>query len=145
MRSATAADRTDIHLLLGQLHGEGMSRSTLPQLRQESNTLLAVDADVTIGLAVATFVDYGIEAYGMIEELVVDSSRRGERIGTALVDQCRSWLGGLGAKVIFVSALVDAEAFYLKLGFQRCTGPWFGINTGLIYSRPGRKADRSQW
>jgi predicted N-acetyltransferase YhbS len=104
-----------------------MSASTLPHIRQEANTFLAVDGDETIGLAVATFVDYGIEAYGMIEELVVDEARRGGRIGTTLVDRCVEWLSGLGSNVIFVSVLVDAEAFYRKLGFQRCTGPWLGI------------------
>ena len=125
VEQARTEDGPGIRRLLGQLHPDGADRATLPQVRQESRTFVATDDQEVVGLVVATFVDYGIEAYGMVEELVVDPRRRGEHIGGALLDQARHWLRDLGADVVFVSALdAAAEAFYVAGGFVRCSGPW---------------------
>jgi GNAT superfamily N-acetyltransferase len=80
---------------------------------------------------VATFVDYGREPYGVVEELVVDPASRGAGTGAALLAQCKSWLGALGAEVVFVST-VDEESveFYLHAGVTRCTGPWLWAAAG---------------
>ena len=125
VRPAGAGDRDAIATLLRQLHGDSASESTLPAVRQESRTFVATTAGNTVGLAVATFVDYGVEAYGTVEELVVDAAHRGNGVGSALLEESRQWLTGLGAQVVFVSAVYSpAEGFYTAAGFVRCTGPW---------------------
>ncbi len=132
VRQAMPEDRQRIRRLLRQLHPDGAGRATLPQVQQESRTFVATDDQEVIGLIAATFVDYGIEAYGMIEELVVDERRRRAHVGAALVDRTRGWLCGLGAQVIFVSAVDDAaEAFYVAGGFVRCSGPWLAWPTAV--------------
>ncbi|RZU01598.1 acetyltransferase (GNAT) family protein [Kribbella rubisoli] len=60
--------------------------------------------DEIVGVLMVTFVDYGREPYGVVEELVVDPASRGLGTGAALLAECKSWLGGLGAEVVFVSA-----------------------------------------
>jgi len=131
LRPATSADREAICNLVQQLHPDGAHLATLPLVRQESQTFIATDRGAVIGVVVATFVDYGIEAYGMIEDLIVDENRRGERIGRSLLHQCQDWCSRLGADVVFVSALPDAEPFYLSGGFTRCTGPWLYSTAGV--------------
>lgn len=127
VREAGVADSGAIRRLLRDLHADGATDSTLPIVRQRARTFVASDGDDVVGLVVATFVDYGHEPYGMVEELVVAPERRGARTGAALLGECREWLAGLGAKVVFVSALSDEAAeFYVAAGFRRCTGPWLG-------------------
>jgi N-acetylglutamate synthase-like GNAT family acetyltransferase len=137
VRTAAAADRDAIRRLLQHLHPQDAGRATLPLIRQESKTFVASDERGVIGLAAVTVVDYGVEAYGMIEELVVEDSRRGEGVGSSLLESCRSWLEDAGARVIFVSALDDAEQFYVGAGFSRCSGPW-------LYRSPGDQPDDVQ-
>lgn len=124
VRRATGTDRDAIRQLLRQLHPDAAHRSQLPTIRQDSQTFLATDDSGVIGLAVATFVDYGIEAYGIIEEVLVDESRRGAGVGRSLLRRCDEWFTENGADVVFVSALKEAERLYLESGFSRCTGPW---------------------
>jgi len=124
-RAATTTDRAGIRRLLRELHPDGADAVTLPHVRQEAQTFVATDAGDVVGVAVATFVDYGHSPYGTLEELVVDSSSRGAGIGMQLLDQCRTWLDTLGVEVVFVSAINDEAAdFYLSAGFTHCTGPW---------------------
>ncbi len=130
VRPAAASDQDAIRRLLAHLHPQGAHRATLPLVRMESTTFLAGDGRDILGLAAATFVDYGVEAYGTIEELVVEESRRGEGIGSSLLESCRTWFEDAGARVIFVSALDDAERFYLGVGFSRCSGPWLYRSLG---------------
>jgi N-acetylglutamate synthase-like GNAT family acetyltransferase len=131
VRTAAAADQDAIRRLLRHLHPQDdANRSTLPHIRQESKTFLASDERGVIALAAVTVVDYGVEAYGTIEELVVEEDRRGEGIGRSLLESCRAWLEGAGAQVIFVSALDPAEQFYLSAGFSRCSGPWLYRSAG---------------
>jgi N-acetylglutamate synthase-like GNAT family acetyltransferase len=130
VRTAAAADQDAIRRLLRHLHPQDASRATLPHIRQESKTFLASDERGVIGLAAVTVVDYGVEAYGMIEELVVEEDRRGEGIGSSLLESCWTWLEDAGAQVIFVSALDDAEQFYVGAGFTRCSGPWLYRSAG---------------
>lgn len=116
VRAATAADRAGIQRLLRELHGNGADSTTLPEVRQQARTFV-VDDEI-LGVLVATFVDYGHEPYGVVEELVVDPASRGSGTGTALLAQCRAWLRGLGAEVVFVSAISEEAAeFYLQAGF----------------------------
>ncbi|MER7250073.1 GNAT family N-acetyltransferase [Kribbella sp. NPDC000426] len=135
VREATAADRAGIQRLLRELHGEAADATTLPEIRQQARTFVAGDGDgdgdEIVGVLVATFVDYGHEPCGVVEELVVHPASRGSGTGAALLAQCKSWLEALGAEVVFVSA-IDEEAaeFYLHAGFTRCTGPWLWAAAG---------------
>ncbi len=125
VRVARADDRGEITRLVRQLHPDSADGSSLPRVRQEARTFVATEEDGLVGLAVATLVDYGVEAYGSIEELVVDAPGRGRGIGTALLAQCREWLTEAGAEVVFVSAKDDeAVSFYVGAGFVHCRGPW---------------------
>jgi len=130
IRPATADDEPGLARLLGQLHpGEAVSFQP-GRIRQAARSLVAVEQGKAAGFALATLVDYGLSSYGMIEELVVDEACRGRGIGTALLDECRAWLAREGVEVVFVSAVHEAEAFYARHGFVRCTGPW-------LYRGPG--------
>lgn len=125
VREANSGDAAASVQLLQHLHGDSAAAASLPVVRQESRTFIAADGDDVVGLVVATFVDYGLEPYGMIEELVVAPERRGTGTGTSLLGECRAWLTGLGAEVVFVSAASEEAAqFYAATGFRRCTGPW---------------------
>jgi predicted N-acetyltransferase YhbS len=104
---------------------------TLPAVRQEARTFVAVDGDEVVGVVVATFVDYGREPYGMVEELVVAPAWRGAGVGAGLLWECRGWLAAAGADVVFVSAADRAAAeFYVRAGFNRCAGPWLWAGSG---------------
>ncbi|GAA3150273.1 GNAT superfamily N-acetyltransferase [Kribbella aluminosa] len=132
VRDGAAEDRVGIRRLLRELHGDVAESMTLPVVRQEARTFVAVDGLELAGVVVGTFVDYGREPYGTIEELVVAPGWRGAGIGTALLDECRGWLAGTGAEVVFVSAVGDAAAeFYLRAGFVRCVGSWLWGGTAV--------------
>ena len=89
-------------------------------------------------MVVGTLVDYGIEAYGTVEELVVDPQCRRQGVGSGLLDRCLSWLTASGAEVIFVSALDEEVArFYISTGFTPCTGPW-------LFWAPGASGPQSK-
>ncbi|MEQ7008301.1 GNAT family N-acetyltransferase [Actinopolymorpha sp. B17G11] len=125
VRTATMADEAEIRRVLLELHPDGVDAVTLPHVRQEARTFVATHSDRVVGVAVATLVDYGHEAYGSVEELVVEAQGRGVGTGGSLLDECRRWLEASGAEVVFVSAADDQAAhFYRSSGFVRCTGPW---------------------
>ncbi|MET9022398.1 GNAT family N-acetyltransferase [Actinopolymorpha sp. NPDC004070] len=120
-----SADRSGITRLLRHLHGADAEGTTLPRVRQEAQTFVATDGEQVVGLVVATLVDYGVEAYGSVEELVVDPEFRGQGTGRSLLDRSLTWLAASGAEVVFVSALdEDVIDFYASAGFKRTTGPW---------------------
>ena len=131
VRAGVVGDRVGIRRLLGELHGEGAGSVSLPVVRQDARTFVAVEGDDVVGVVVGTFVDYGREPYGMDEELVVAPEWRGVGTGAALLGECRAWLAASGAEVVFVSA-VDEEAadFYVRAGFNRCVGPWLWAGSG---------------
>jgi predicted N-acetyltransferase YhbS len=125
VRSALSGDEEGLASLLSQLHPNRPAIFHPDQVRQGSCSFVATEDEAIVGFALATFADYGLSSYGMIEELVVDTDRRGRGVGTALVDACREWLAGQGIEVVFVSALDGAaEAFYRRCGFVACRGPW---------------------
>lgn len=125
VRPATLEDHGGIVRLLRHLHAERAEGTTLPRVRQEAQTFVATNGEQIVGLAVATLVDYGIEAYGTVEELVVEPESRGQGVGRSLLGRSLSWLATSGAEVVFVSALdEDVVSFYASAGFTPCTGPW---------------------
>jgi GNAT superfamily N-acetyltransferase len=130
IRTAVDADREDIAGLIRQLYPGFDGHPALPRVRQESRTFVAETDGILTGTIVAMFTDYGVEAYGMIDELVVDESHRGRGIGSALVEQARAWCFAQGAAVVFVSAGTGAQDFYRHAGFSPCTGPWLAAVPG---------------
>lgn len=125
IRPALPGDTAALERLLRQLHPDQPVTFRCDQIRQGARSFVATEADVVVGFALATFVDYGLSSYGMIEELVVDTARRGRGVGTALLTACREWLTEQRIEVVFVSALDEAaEAFYRRCGFVLCHGAW---------------------
>jgi GNAT superfamily N-acetyltransferase len=125
IRSPLAGDEEGLASLLSQPHPDRPAIFRPNQVRQGARSFVATEDEAIVGFALATFVDYGLSSYGMIEELVVDAGRRGRSVGTGLIDACREWLAGQGIEVVFVSALDSAaEAFYRRCGFVPCRGPW---------------------
>ncbi|GAA5025544.1 hypothetical protein [Actinopolymorpha pittospori] len=61
IRPARGEDADALRELLRHLHPEP-TRSSLPRIRQEAQTLVAAEHGRTLGLAVVTLVDYGVEA-----------------------------------------------------------------------------------
>ncbi|GAB2564929.1 GNAT family N-acetyltransferase [Kribbella endophytica] len=122
-RPATPTDQPGIQEVLRQLHPE--AAFTLPQIHQQAETFLATHHTKIVGVAVATFTNYGHTPYGVLEELVVAEPTRNTGIGKTLLTQALTWLESAGAQVVFVSALNEsAAAFYRSTNFTPCTGPW---------------------
>ena len=124
VQRATSRDLPALERLLRQLHPERPPAMAPLRVRQLSRKFVAKEGAAVQGFLLATFTDYGISPYAMVEELIVDSNARKEGIGTALLEACLAWASSCGAEVVFVSARKDAEAFYVAHEFARCTGPW---------------------
>jgi N-acetylglutamate synthase-like GNAT family acetyltransferase len=125
IRASVPSDADALERLLRQLHPDRPVMLRPDEVRQSARSFVATEADLVVGFALATFVDYGLSSYGMIEELVVDTSQRGRGVGTALLTACQEWLTEQRIEVVFVSALDDAaEAFYRRYGFVPCQGSW---------------------
>ena len=122
IRTATTRDAAAIDDLMKQLHPE-ITSSDL-RVRQRSRKFVATERGKVLGFLLATFTDYGISPYAMIEELVVGADARRAGTGAALLEAATTWAQESGAEVVFVSANPDAEPFYVRWGFARCTGPW---------------------
>lgn len=119
---AVPSDQSEMVRLLRAIHE---TADRLCPTEQAATTLVARDGSRTVGLVMATFVGYGVESYGTIDELVVDASVRGYGIGRELMNEIASWFSVRGCDVVFVSALDDeATAFWERQGFQRCVGDW---------------------
>src|SRR5689334_19881014 len=97
-RPATPNDHPGIQRLLTQLHPN--ASFTLPLIHQQAQTFIASDATKIIGIAVATFTNYGHAPYGVLEELVVDEPTRGTGVGTTLLTEALTWLESAGAEVV---------------------------------------------
>jgi N-acetylglutamate synthase-like GNAT family acetyltransferase len=90
------------------------------QVQHESQ--MFVERDKTgrlIGLAMVSFMHYGLYAYGDIHELEVRTDAPVYSTGRALVEACVGWLVERGASVVFATATdPDEEAFYRSLDFE---------------------------
>jgi N-acetylglutamate synthase-like GNAT family acetyltransferase len=122
IRLAREADFAVLHDLARRLHGAQAAPVT--PVRQASRIFVASQGEPVIGFAIVTLTDFGLEKSGAIEALAVSEDHQGGGHGAALIDQCERWLAEEGIEVVFVSALVEAAAFYRRIGFQPCTGPW---------------------
>lgn len=126
IESATPHDRPDLVRLLSEMHE---TAGQLCVTRQAATTLVARKGSQAVGLVMASYVGYGVESYGTIDELVVDPSVRGQGVGRELVKGVGGWFSGLGCDVVFVSALnAHATSFWRREGFRHCTGDWlYGV------------------
>lgn len=124
VQEATSRDLPAIDGLLRQLHPGRVPAEAPLRVRRLSRKFVAKEGAAVHGFLLATFTDYGFSPYAMVEELVVDSAARNRKIGAELLEASMAWATKCGAEVVFVSALKDAEAFYVAHDFARCTGPW---------------------
>jgi N-acetylglutamate synthase-like GNAT family acetyltransferase len=123
VRPSEARDQAALDRLAAQLHTAHGVRPVKP-VRTGARCIVAEEMDQVIGFAIVTFIDYGLESSGYLEELIVDGQFRGAGAGKRLLESCLAWLRENGIDVLFVPTNNDAEPFYLSLGFRRCTGPW---------------------
>lgn len=124
VRPAVKGDAEGISRLLGQLHPDLEPTYQPGRVRQQSQGFVASEDGEVVGFALATFVDYGVEPHGTVEELIVDAARRGKGFGSDLLERRRDWLSSLGAEVVFVSPVDDAEWFYVRHGWRKCARDW---------------------
>lgn len=119
---ALEPDFAEIGELAKLLYGPDLA-SAKP-IRQSARTFIAKTPDGVKGFVIATVTDYGFSMSGHLEELAVAEDQQGSGIGRLLVDACEDWLRREGVETVFVSSLDTATAFYERLGYQRCVGPW---------------------
>jgi ribosomal protein S18 acetylase RimI-like enzyme len=93
-------------------------------VKSESSTLLVARADDGPILGAASLTVYlvptGIRA--IIEDVIVDSSARGQGIGEALVTRCLELARGKGAPAVTLTSNPKREAanrLYQRMGFTR--------------------------
>jgi hypothetical protein len=71
-RPAIPNNHAGMQRLLTPLHPD--ASFTLPLIHQQAETFVATHQPKIIGVAVATFTNYGHAPYGVLEELVVDET-----------------------------------------------------------------------
>ena len=95
------------------------------QLQKDScEVLVAKDNNQVVATATIYYIEVALRArpYALLEGLVVDESKRGHGIGTALFEKCIDLAGQKNCyKMIFTSGTdrADAHKFYEKLGFKK--------------------------
>jgi ribosomal protein S18 acetylase RimI-like enzyme len=114
-----------IAALLPQLT-EARTPPTLEQLQEVVSTqslLLARDADGRV-LGTATFALYRVSSglKGRIEDVIVDSSARGQGVGEALTRECMRLANEAGVLMLELTSMPYRQAanrLYKRLGFVR--------------------------
>jgi ribosomal protein S18 acetylase RimI-like enzyme len=135
IREATATDLPQIVRLLAQLYNDPAQEDYAAASSQYDRAFAEVDADPRQTLLVAEDGDSIAGSlvlivvpnltrrgrpYGIIENVVVDAGRRGQRIGEALIRRAADEARSAGChKVALMSRVerTDAHRFYERLGF----------------------------
>ncbi len=129
VRAATEKDAPEIARLLSQL-GHPTSADMIvarwEKWVEAGNAALVVAADDGALAGVATLhqmvVLHRPKPVGRITALIVDEPARGRGVGKALVAAAESALARAGCGLMEITSnarLVDAHAFYERLGYQR--------------------------
>lgn len=130
IRKAELKDKRAISDLYYQLYPKHKGpKKTIPieVLQAKSLLFLAEKNEKPVGFIWGTFINYGISRYGYIDELFVKKEFRRKRIGTSLVKAILEELRKLKTWAVFISTSEEDKsirAFYNKLGFKPCKGPW---------------------
>ena len=119
---ARSSDYPAIHELAKLLYGPNVAPAR--PVRQASRTFAARTGEAVNGFLIATLADYGFSVSGHLEELAVAEHGQRAGVGRALVTACEDWLRSEGVETVFVSAMETAKAFYERVGYEPCVGPW---------------------
>jgi N-acetylglutamate synthase-like GNAT family acetyltransferase len=119
---AEVSDLAAIGELAKLLYGPDLAPAKA--VRLAARTFVAKTPEGVRGFLIATVADYGFSMSGHLEELAVAEDQQGGGIGRSLVAACEDWLKDEGVETVFVSALDTATAFYERLGYKHCVGPW---------------------
>lgn len=143
-RTASADDGARIVALLQQLLTQQPENEQVwgPALRElllgdRGAAIVAEDETGVLGVITLSYnfaVRYGGE-YAAIEELVVDETARGKRVGAALVQAGVEAARERGAAEISLYSRPENQSFYEKMGFR-----YFG--PGLLRDLRGGRAAR---
>ena len=125
-REATDELLDAVHRLLPQLNA-ARTPPTLDELREvvEGQTLLvARDGQTGAVIGVATFVLYRVSSglKGRIEDVIVDSSTRGQGVGETLVRECMTRANDAQVLMLELTSMPyreSANRLYKRLGFVR--------------------------
>ncbi|MGL4340547.1 MAG: GNAT family N-acetyltransferase [Rhodoglobus sp.] len=127
MRLAVESDAERAFFLLQQLAGYSPEKAVFQKnysflLQDEDTTLFLVCEDsqgVVVGYALATITPllHTNGSSAQLQELVVDTSRQGEGIGTALVEAVEGLCRERGVKQLTVPSRRSA-GFYERIGYR---------------------------
>jgi ribosomal protein S18 acetylase RimI-like enzyme len=125
-REATGELLDAVHLLLPQLNA-ARTPPTLDELREvvDGQTLLvARDGQTGAVVGVATLVLYRVASglKGRIEDVIVDSSTRGQGVGEILVRECMTRANDAQVLMLELTSMPyreSANRLYKRLGFVR--------------------------
>jgi ribosomal protein S18 acetylase RimI-like enzyme len=102
---------------------------------------LAEQAGQPVGICVATTY----EKSGFVGELVVHPNKRGQGVGTVLLNHAVNYLWSLGVKTIYLDGVVKAIPLYERNGFRKVCRSlrFFGSLPGRMHTdvRPMEEAD----
>jgi hypothetical protein len=103
-----------------------------PDIRCESETLVAQVNGEPVGLALISFVDYGVNSFADIHELtVIPNLPESDQIRDSLVESCLRWAAEHGAIGIYATVDDNDERFLLgSLGFRTSRRTMFSVRLG---------------
>ncbi len=127
IRPARLEDTSAISGLTAQIGYPNLPEETVGRLREvldrPDGTVLVAEEEGVIAGWLYVFGTHSTEAgpFALIAGLLVDESRRGRRIGEALVEAAADWAGQHGFRALLVMSNIVRERdhlFYERMGFR---------------------------